>query len=276
MSTWSRWTGLFLVLALVVPVIAGGDAKEAKKDAKKADAEAKAKADKKGDDKAEPKGDDKAAVKPKVEPKERFVWGTELTGKLNVEGNSQKDITLHVSQKVMVPNVGAIQSALQRQAQWAQRQQQIMRNPNPYQRQRDLAQLMRDMAQGQQQNLYQVKDVNQDVKLRAAENIKIRLLTPPIDYDDKGNPKKYTPKELDELRGPDKSLPGYGAEFDSLRSGQMVKVYLAKNQNQPPKMAPGQKGKKKNDDEVAPADELGSARPEVVMILVIQEPWQPR
>jgi hypothetical protein len=39
-------------------------------------------------------------------------------------------------------------------------------------------------------------------------------------------------------------------------------------------MAPGQKGKKKNDDEVAPADELGSARPEVVMILVIQEPYQ--
>src|SRR5262249_48813603 len=180
MSHWSRWMGLLLVPALVLSLLAAADAQDAKKDAKKAEA----KADKKADDKG--KDDKKADDKPAPKAGERLSYGTVLAGKLQIDANSQKDFTLHISQKVVVPNPAAIQQMLVQQAQLAQRQAQIMRNPNPIQRQQQLAQLMRDMAQGQQ-NLYQVQDLNQNVKLRAAENIKVRLLSPPLDYDDKGN-----------------------------------------------------------------------------------------
>jgi hypothetical protein len=68
--------------------------------------------------------------------------------------------------------------------------------------------------------------------------MKVRTLSPPVDYDDKGNVKKYTAKELKKLRGKG-NLPGYPADFDSLREGQAVKVYLAK-----PKAAKKKAGKK--------------------------------
>ena len=52
-------------------------------------------------------------------------------------------------------------------------------------------------------------------------------------FDDKGNAirKPYTSKELKELTGPDKSLPGYKADVDSLKIGQIVDVYLGKKKN---------------------------------------------
>ncbi|HEV2950401.1 MAG TPA: hypothetical protein VGX70_23680, partial [Gemmataceae bacterium] len=60
---------------------------------------------------------------------------------------------------------------------------------------------------------------------------------PPVAYDDKGNKKKYTAKELKELRG-DSKLEGYTAGFEDLKTNQYVKVSLVrkktdKNAQQP-------------------------------------------
>src|SRR5206468_1383639 len=55
---------------------------------------------------------------------------------------------------------------------------------------------------------YSIQTINQDVELQAADDIKVRIPKPPPAFDDKGRPKKYSEKELRELKGPG-NLPGY-------------------------------------------------------------------
>ncbi|MCS6851120.1 MAG: hypothetical protein NZ700_08140 [Gemmataceae bacterium] len=64
------------------------------------------------------------------------------------------------------------------------------------------------------------------VELQATDDAKIRLATPPPAFDDKGNIKVYTKAELDKLKGPDKRLPGYPGDFDNVRPGAVVSVYV--------------------------------------------------
>ena len=78
----------------------------------------------------------------------------------------------------------------------------------------------------------------QDVKVMTTDDVKVRTKNPPVAYDDKGNKKKYTAKELKELKGNDPKLPGYTAEFNDLKHNQVVEVSLVrkkgdKNAKQP-------------------------------------------
>lgn len=73
----------------------------------------------------------------------------------------------------------------------------------------------------------------QEVELPLTDDLKVRRQSPPQGFDDKGRPKKYTPKELDEMRGPDKKLPGYTAELTDLKPGQVVTVQLVKKAGKP-------------------------------------------
>jgi hypothetical protein len=100
-----------------------------------------------------------------------------------------------------------------------------------------------------------------DVELQAADDMKVRLLQPPTAFDDNGKPKKYTKKELDELKGPDKKLPGYTATFENLRPGQSVKVYLGKKKD-------SGKSSAKDPDKDTKSDK----RPLVTMIVILREP----
>jgi len=70
----------------------------------------------------------------------------------------------------------------------------------------------------------------QDVKVMTIDDVKIRTENPPVAYDDTGNKKRYTPKELKELRG-DSKLPGYAAEFNDLKQNQWVKVSLVRKKS---------------------------------------------
>jgi hypothetical protein len=65
------------------------------------------------------------------------------------------------------------------------------------------------------------------------DDVKVRRMTLPVDFDDKGKPKKYTQKEKDELRGPDKKLPGYTAGLEDLKAGQLIDVYLVRKAGAP-------------------------------------------
>lgn len=70
--------------------------------------------------------------------------------------------------------------------------------------------------------------VNNRTKVKAtfvvAEDAKIRTLVTPTLFDDRGNLKRPSAKELLELKGKDKHLPGYQSEFDNLKKEQTLKV----------------------------------------------------
>jgi len=78
----------------------------------------------------------------------------------------------------------------------------------------------------------------QIAELRAADDLVIRTANPPLELDEKGKPKKYTKKELDKLKGPDTKAWGFPADFDSLKVGQTVLVYMSQKK---PDKKPGAK-----------------------------------
>jgi hypothetical protein len=264
MARWFGAAASMLVLVLALEPLAADD-----KGAKKKD-DAAPKIKDAGKDKA-PADKDK---------QEKFTWGMELVGKLAIDGNSQGDFTLHVTQKIVEPNYQAQEQYAVQQLQLAQHQAQMLRARTVQERlqaQQQYLQIAAQLAQTQR-SLYQSKDLNADVQLRFADKVKVRLANLPVDYDDKGNLKRYTAKELQELRGKE-VLPGFAGEVESLRSGQTVKVYLAKNATvarQPGAAKAGAKagaakdGKKKKAD--GDEDDLSPARPEAVMVLVLHDP----
>lgn len=71
----------------------------------------------------------------------------------------------------------------------------------------------------------------QDVKVMTTDDVKVRTKSPPVAYDDKGNKKKYTAKDLKELKGNDPKLPGYSAEFNDLKQNQVVEVSLVRKKS---------------------------------------------
>ena len=80
------------------------------------------------------------------------------------------------------------------------------------------------------------------------------MTDPPVEYDEKGTTKKsYTKAELDELKGADKTLPGYTGEYDNLAKGQTVIVYLSRKL--PPKSSDTPTSK--------PADDKAGVKPAV-------------
>lgn len=113
---------------------------------------------------------------------------------------------------------------------------------------------------------WQVQTIQREVELQAADDLKIRVLQPPPDFDEKGRPKRYTKKELDELRGPDKKLPGYQADFDSLKPEQIVRVTVVRKKGVPQAPAPRPRKKDKDNDPPEPD------RPLVSLIVILSEP----
>ena len=98
--------------------------------------------------------------------------------------------------------------------------------------------------------------------MRGGENAKVRSLILPVEFDDAGNPKKLSKKDLDERR--DKSgLPGFPTEFDSIKPGQYVEIYMVKQ------VATKKDGKKKGpDDDDPPMTKTGQ---EYVLIVILTD-----
>jgi len=268
MQSCVRFAGLLVLgLALIVPSFAAQEKKDEKKDDKPAVGSGKT------DDTDPPRKGSKKGVKDRDEPpKDKLAYGVHFAGRLTQmdPNNAQKDFTVQVTTKVAELNQGSVSRMQDLQRQFAQHQQQAVTARNLQQRQQALQQMQ--SVQGQmvqaQRDMYRYKDVTQDYKLRAGENIKVRSYAPPIDYDEKGNLKKYTADELKALRGKE-GLPGYTAEWEAVRAGQVVHVYLAKAAV----VAKGGDKKGKKIDELDEGATL-QARPEVVMIMILQEPVQ--
>ncbi len=173
------------------------------------------------------------------------------------------------------------------------RQQQIAATAkNPQERQRAMQKIQQDIAKFQQQNAqfmaqmqksavaakgkdgkpnndanspFIVVTTSKNFELELEEKVGLRKLYLPFEYDDTGNIKKYNEKEIAELRGPDKSKPGYSAKMDEVAAGAQVKLTLT-----PVKAAPAKKDeKKKKEDEDAPVAD--APRPTVSFILLTKE-----
>jgi hypothetical protein len=191
--------------------------------------------DKKTDDKKTDKAGDK------------LVHKMDLNGKLvHVEG-AGKGFRIQI--QVPKLDMNAVNNLNNLKAQLARA------NPRDF---NGIANLERQIAQAQTK-LYTQQ--NQDVDIEPADELKVVAKNPPIAFDDKGNKKKYTAKELAELRDEPKS-PYFKADFDSLKNGQYVTVTVGwKKDTTKPK--PGQ--------EKDPAW-LADNKPIATKILIVAEP----
>lgn len=115
------------------------------------------------------------------------------------------------------------------------------------------------------------KTENKDIEIQATDDVVVRRFQPREEFDDKGKPKKYTKKEKLELRGPDKKLPGYTAEFDDVSTDQYVKLTLVRKKGGPVVKTP-RRGKDK--DANAEADLMAENGPMASLIVIVSEPRQ--
>lgn len=265
MYWFSRGAGVLVVLVLILPSW-GQDEKKKKADKPAVEKNVKKSADKdkKTGKRAAVPSKTKKEKAPKDEPQAKVAYGAVFTGKMkSIDPNSQKDFTVELqvpdAQKIYNLNVWDAQQKISLNEQTLAIAQE---RDLPTKRQRIInykaALAQYQLGLGQRQN-----DLTspKDFELRAAADIKVRTNYPPAEYDDKGNLKRWTMKDLKALKKGSK-LPGYPVEYDALRAGQTVAVYLAK-----PLPASKTKGIKIED----PAEAAVSKRPEVVMIVVVQE-----
>jgi hypothetical protein len=202
---------------------------------------------------------DKDQAKAVSDSKKKLVAAGKVAGKLTQVEGSQKYLTVQVTTKLAAPNASAQQQMLNLQRQIAEAQL----DRNPANRARRLADLQVQMAR-QQANMVQYKDHHYNVELQAADNMKVRTLSLPVEYDDKGKPRKYTAKELSDLKGSDPKLLGYTAEFDNLRVGQEVEVTVLR-----PKTTTTAKPKPKDKDRDLVAEE---DRLQATLIVILRDP----
>jgi hypothetical protein len=208
-------------------------------------------------DKTDSADTEKPAAKPKPKPKEKFDYGAQVVGKLTRLEGSTKNFTVQVT--YAEPDPGRI---VDNQNHYNRRMAEISNERNPLNRQRQLIELQADMAR-RQANAYNKK--TRDIDFDVDEKLKVRIVQPATEYDDKGKPKTYTKAELKALKGPDTTLPGYMAEYEQLRAGQIVKVFVAKQKQE--KTKPAAKTDPKTLDPEFMVD-----RPKAVMVLIMADP----
>jgi hypothetical protein len=209
---------------------------------------------------ADDKKKDDAKIDAKKADEEKLIPVGRLDGILKKSGGSGEGLTVTV--ELILPDPRA-------QLEQLKQQQELMLAlsiRNPLLRQQALVQVLQQMRGGQNAVIRK----NVDLDLEPADEMVVRTMFLPEKFDDKGKPKKYTAKELKELRGPDASLPGYSADNDSLKDGQIVTVYLVRKKRVPAiKAAPKDKEKKDKDNEKLWDDDN---KPKVRMIVIRAEP----
>jgi hypothetical protein len=78
---------------------------------------------------------------------------------------------------------------------------------------------------------------NVEFEWQAIDDVKVRSLIAPMQFDEKGRARPATRKELKELRGSDPKLKGYQADFSDLKRDQIVEVTLV-TKKRPPRTLP--------------------------------------
>jgi hypothetical protein len=214
--------------------------------------------DKKDDKKADTKKDDKKADTP-----EKMVKQGQLTGQLLSVNETDKTLEVELTYSIPKLNDGEYRAMLQAQVDY---QKAIAK--------RDVngARNAASAAAQHQAKLYTYEKKTKKLKLTMIEDVIVRAANPPPQFDDKGQPKKYTKKELDELKGPNKKLPGFETEgLSALRPRQTLALTLVKKKEDKDKEKerpkPNQKLTKEEMEEALLAN-----LPEVSMVMILAEP----
>jgi len=207
------------------------------------------------------KPDDKKPDVKKDEPKkddptpEKMLKAGQLAGKIIHVDESKRSLKVKLEFVYQKLNTGEYE-AMQRELAYAANDS-ARRNFN------GAAEHQRNAA-NHQARLYSLEKKSQDVGVDTIDKVVVRAAQPPAAFDDKGLPKKYTQKELDELKGADKKLPGYTADFGDLRAGQYITLELSR------KSDTGKKPTFKTKEEEA--DWMMANLPKASMIVIVQEP----
>jgi hypothetical protein len=116
-----------------------------------------------------------------------------------------------------------------------------------------------------QRNPYKVVKVNFEITFQMADDVAVRVLSLPIEYDDKGEMKKLTPEEFKERKGKDPKMIGFASKPEDLKGGQVVRITLAR------KKADMGNADKDADKEVKEDKAAAGPKNEVKMIIILDE-----
>ncbi len=194
------------------------------------------------DKKADPK-DDKDKPKDTKAAVEKMHVAGEVTGKLIQWGSTDKGFTVEVPVTYYTLNEGEARALAQAQINLAKARSA-----------QDLINARNDMM-NHEAKLYTAKTEHLKIDFVPSADMKVRIKTPVV-YDDKGKPKKSTRTELDEMKCPNKKLPGYNADASDVKQDMIVTVYIEK------------KKKSKTKDDKGLAD----TKPEALMLLIVADP----
>jgi len=180
----------------------------------------------------------------------------QIIGKLKSVNPTDKTCTLEIDVSVLKNGARGAVQLMDQQERILREEQDILRTTNPILRAQKAQRLAADLQRAQNS----VKTVTQhkDFDVETTTDARVRLQDPPVQYDEKGNVKKYTSKELQELKG-DPKLIGYAADWDSLKEGQTVKLTLSHKHD---------KAADKNKDN---KDARDDNKPRASLILVIKD-----
>ncbi len=172
------------------------------------------------------------------------------------------DIMRQQQQAVMAKTPQEYQRAMQRVAQDMNRLQQEVIRMN-----QQLAKGGGTIKTDPNNQPFITVTATKDFDLELTEKVVYRKLILPFEYDDTGNPKTYTDKEKADLRGDDKTKPGYMAKVEEFLPGQEIKLTLAAPKKKE-KDKDADKEKDKDKDTKAPEE---VARPTVSMVVMTKE-----
>jgi hypothetical protein len=263
---------LFAGLILVLPPITAQDGKKDADKAQKKDEKSDKKDDEKKDDKKDPeKKDDEKKDSKKEEKKKKPIekmpaYGQVIRTKiLSVNGASNRDFTIELQEVDPKKVLDLNNWKAQRTSQLAQQQFNASTQKDVNQRIQQLANYQRDLLNFQNEAAKRSTQIysTKPLEVRGHEDAKVRTLFLPVQFDDQGFPKKWTEKEKKEFRG-ETLIPGYPSDFDQIKSGQVIDLYLFKK----PAPAKGEPKKKKGPDD-DPMPMVGA--PEFILLVIITE-----
>jgi hypothetical protein len=240
-----RWTSWGAALLLVVLLAVRGSAQDKdNKDAK--DAPKKADAKDAPDPKDAPKKPDPKMPAPKKEDAEKKLTKTgTISGELvHIEPGKQQ-FRVKVTYQYTEVNQGEVQAY-----------QQELYNAQVALAKRDYngARNHQQSALQHQAKIYSLKSNSKEYSVEGTADLKVRLSKPKATFDDMGNIKVPTEKEIAAMRGKDKFFDG---EFSDLTVGSFIQVTLIL-----PKVGP----KKKDDLDVK------ETQLEATKIVLVKEP----
>jgi hypothetical protein len=202
---------------------------------------------------------DKSSDKPDSTVDADTLQAGDYVGKLLATPNADGTFTLRTEKyEPKDPNNATLASnQLNGEVQRArQLEQQFAANPTEKTRTALTRQYAR--VRSEQARLYAI--TYKDIEFHAANNMVVRFLSPPVQYDDKGEMKKLSLLDLQEMRGLDPNVPGFAAKASDLQPNQVVRATLRQA-----KPAPADKPKASSEgDKAKPAPKM-----EVSMAVIV-------